>query len=112
MPRKRRSHPAELKAKIALEALRGEAMMVEVAADGPASCAVGTVKLTRLWADEASWPDVKRPLRKGIGVFGLRVSRQFRVNLTVPTLALLGPDLHVIPMPEITSRAITSFWKP
>ena len=44
----------------------------------------GTVKLTRLWADEASWSDVKRPLRKGIGVHGPLVSRRFRVNLTVP----------------------------
>ena len=32
MPRKRRSYPAELKAKIALEALREEATMAELAA--------------------------------------------------------------------------------
>ena len=32
MPRKRRSYPAELKAKVALEALREEATMAELAA--------------------------------------------------------------------------------
>ncbi len=32
MPRKRRSYPAELKAKVALEALRDEATMAELAA--------------------------------------------------------------------------------
>ena len=31
MPRKRRSYPAELKAKVALEALREEATMAELA---------------------------------------------------------------------------------
>ena len=35
MPRKRRSYPAELKAKIALEALREEATMAELAEVDP-----------------------------------------------------------------------------
>ena len=37
MPRKRRSYPAELKAKVALEALREEATMAELAARYPDS---------------------------------------------------------------------------
>ena len=43
MPRKRRSYPAELKAKVALEALREEATMAELAARyGMTSLASGT----------------------------------------------------------------------
>ena len=70
----------------------------------------GTVKLTRLWADEASWPDVKRPLRKGIGVHGPLVSRRFRVNLTVPSHAIaasLGYS-HGTPGRDICARLLAN----
>ena len=127
MPRKRRSYPAELKAKVALEALREEATMAELAArygvhpnlianwkkssaDG-AGRLLGAPRAARGFAggrdQGAAGEDRRARHRPGFFIQGLRsVSHGRRVELVDPTHARLS----IVRQCRLVSVARSSFY--
>ena len=128
MPRKRRSYPAELKAKVALEALREEATMAELAAryDVHPNLIANWKKTARQTVlagfsgnherQEASRETEVKELRAKIGelvnerdffIEGLRsVSRGRRVEMVDPT----HPRISIVRQCRLVSIARSSFY--
>ena len=116
MPRKRRSYPAELKAKVAVEALREEATMAEPRCSEPDCRSDGAGRLLGeraaggLSGDRgqgAAGKDRRTRHRAGFFIEGLRsVSRGRRVEMVDPN----HPRISIVRQCRLVSIARSSFY--